>query len=352
MKRFLLLLLHEIRLVRATPLFHAVAIFQPVLMYALMTSILVYPTFDMNVHLPVDGTGEELVAAMREVGSPIGLPYINPILVNSDTPRNVNQVVVVENRQGVLTAEQRYNLIDANLVKNFRNRLTAAAMRLWNENLGARAVRVVEYPDRPWDVPYNVYFGLAMLPMATFMAAVLLGGVLTTQEFESGIVLEQRMASASPLLILAARLIRLAVTALIGPGLILIADGWITGYWPDSAGLVLLGLLPVAIIGSCLGMIVGQLTRATLPTFQFALITSFAGWILGSGFKPAVSVGGWYAFFSRFFPNAYAVELLFPRFYGVEIGSIPGAGSILAGASLVMIILAALVARRVRAAQR
>ncbi|MBN1428439.1 MAG: ABC transporter permease [Anaerolineae bacterium] len=346
MKRFFLLLLHEFRLARATLPIHAVAIIEPAVMYALMTVILVHPTFDMHIQQSDDATTQALVVAMQEVGSPIGLPYIEPVMVDFDQPHNVRQVIAIEEREGIPTAVQRYNLIDQNLVKNYRNRLTAAALRLWNADLGARAVTVVEYPTRPWDVPYNVYFGMAMLPMAAFLAATMLGGVLTTQEFEIGTVLEQRLASASLELILAARLTRLAITSLLSAGLVMLATGLINGYWPDSIGLVGLILLPVAIIGGCLGVIAGLAARATLPAFLIGLVTSFAGWLLGNAFKPAVSIGGWYEFFSRFSPNTYAVELFFPRFYGVEMGSMLSAALILIGASLAMIVLTTFIYRR------
>ncbi|MBN1313512.1 MAG: ABC transporter permease [Anaerolineae bacterium] len=347
MKRFFLLLLHEFRLVRSTLPIHIVAVIEPAVMYALMTVILVHPTFDVYIRQSDDNATQALVAAMEEVGSPIGLPYINPVLVDLDEPRNVRQVIVVEDRDSIPTAVQRYNLIDQNLVKNYRNRLTAAALRLWDDELDGYAVTVEEYPSGPRDIPYNVYFGMAMLPMATFLAASMLGGVLTAQEFERGTVMEQRLASASPELILAARLTRLAITALLGTGLVLLATGLINSYWPTSLVLVGLILLPVAIMGGCLGVIVGLVARTTLPAFLVGLVTSFVGWLVGDAFKPAVSVGGWYEFFSRLTPNTYAVELLFPRFYGTEMGSAATAALVLTVAAFGMLALTALVYRRI-----
>jgi hypothetical protein len=352
MRRFLTLLLHEFRLARSALPVHAVTIVEPAFMYALMTVILVHPTLDMNVQRPRDDPGRALLAAMDTVGSPIGLPYIRIILVDADGPIGMQQVIVVEEREGGPVAVQRFNLINENLVKNYRNRLTAAALRIWNAELGPRAVTIVEYPTRPMDIPYNVYFGMAMLPMAAFLAAAILGGVLTAQDFEFGTFLEQRLAPVRPELVLAARLTRIVLTALLGSGLVLLLIGWLNSRWPDSAAAVMLILLPVAVIGSCLGVMVGLTARKTIPAFLFGLIASFTGWILGAAFKPTVSIGGAFEFFSRFTPNRYAVELLFPRFYETEIASVPGAALVLSAAALVTILLAAFAYRRAVAPPR
>ncbi|MBN2394640.1 MAG: hypothetical protein JXR84_28170, partial [Anaerolineae bacterium] len=177
MNRFRLLIVNEFKLARTALPIHLVAILQPVLMYLLMTEVLVFATFDMYVAQPTTDEGRALVPAMREVGSPIGLPYINPILVPQSDMAQLKaaaprQIIIVESRDGVPTAVQRFGLIDSNQVKNLRNRLTAAALRLWNTALGSASVTVEEHPWLPVDVPYTVYFGLAMLPMATFVGFV------------------------------------------------------------------------------------------------------------------------------------------------------------------------------------
>jgi hypothetical protein len=132
MKRFGLLLLNEFKLARTALPIHLVAILQPMLMYLLMTEVLVFATFDMYVTQPTTDEGRALVTAMREVGSPIGLPYIDPILVAQEDVAQLEatsprQIITVESRDGVPTAVQRLGLIDSNQVKNLRNRLTAAA---------------------------------------------------------------------------------------------------------------------------------------------------------------------------------------------------------------------------------
>lgn len=346
MARFRLFLLNEFKLFRTAIPIHLVAILQPTVMYWLMSAIMVHPTFDLNVVRPATEEGRALVAAMEKVGSPVGAPYINPIITDEPGVEGRIQVVSVESREGVPATVQRFGLVDSNLVKNYRNRLTAAGLRMWNAELGGRAVTVDERPWLPRDVPFALYYGVALLPMTTFLAASLIGCVLTAQDFESAAIVEYRLAPASPALILGARLTRLVLTALVSAGLLLLAVGRITGYWPDSLWRVGLVLLPVAIIAGCLGMTAGLLLRSTIPSFVVALGASLLSWIMGSGFGLAAGFSGLYERISRLTPNTHAVELLFPRYYGMEIGTPALSALVLALAAAGMIAVTALVYRR------
>ena len=326
MNRFRLLIINEFKLARTALPIHLVAILQPMLMYLLMTGVLVFATFDMYVAQPTTEKGRALVAAMREVRSPIGLPYINPILVSQEDMAQLEataprQIITVESRDGVPTAVQRFGLIDSNQVKNLRNRLTAAALRLWNAALGDEAVTIEERPWLPRDVPYTVYFGLAMLPMATFVGAVFIGGILTAQDFEFGTIEEFRLSPIAPVWILGARLTRLTLSAFLSAGAMVLALGWQTGYWPDSWWRVGLILLPVAIVGGSLGIIIGLMFRRSIPSLLTGLIAAIGGWILGGAFGLVAGFGEFYQNLSRLTPHAYAIELLFPRYYGTQVGN-------------------------------
>jgi len=321
MNRFLLLLAHEFKQARATLPIHLVTILEPALMYLLMTYILVQPTMTIYVNPSGSTTGQQLVEQMAFVGSPVGERFIKPVLTDLQQPGDVRQVIVVKNQNKNAIAVQKFNLIDANLLKNYRNRLTASAIRLWNEKLGGRAVEVLEKPLLPQDIPYNVYFGMAMLPLAAILSASLIGSALTAQEFETNTVLEYRLAPTSAWLILFARLIRVILTAAFSVVVLVVTIGLRQNYWPDSILTIILIVIPVSITAGSLGIVAGLITRNTLPAFIISLVTSFIGWIAGDAFKPASGISGWYETISRFLPTTHTVERLFPHYYGIEIGS-------------------------------
>ena len=234
MKRMLRILKNELKLFRTAIPIHLVVIIQPTAMYLLMSAILVFPTFDMYVTRPSTDQGRALVAAMAEVGSPIGVPYIHPILVDTEEPGGLRQIISIDQNNGTVTVTQHYGLIDSNIVKNFRNRLTAAALRVWNDDLGDQAVHVEEHPWLSEDMPYTVYFGMAMLPMTVALAASVIGGILTAQEFENNTILEYHMAPVSARLVVGARLIRLIIIGLISGSILLLTLGLVNGAWALS----------------------------------------------------------------------------------------------------------------------
>jgi hypothetical protein len=319
MRRMRLLILNELKMVRTALPIHLIAVLQPALMYLIMASVLVHPTFDINVAKPTSEAGQRLLEAMYEVGSADGIPYINPVCVNEDDPVGAG-VVTVEEVDNQPTAVYRYGLIDSNIVKNLRNRLTAAALRVWDDSLDGHAVRIVEKPWLPQDPPYNLYFGMAMLPMTTFLAAALIGGFLTAQEFEFHTILEYRLSPISPAVVFIARNVRLVLMGWLSAGILLIVIGLLNGVWPTSILAVPLILIPIALVGGGIGISAGLLLRSSLPAFVIGLGSTFACWILGAAFGLPAGFSGAYEFVSRFVPNTYAVELLFPLYYDTTIG--------------------------------
>ena len=148
MKRFSLLLRNEFKSFLTAPAVHLIAILQPTLMYILMSVIMVVPTFEMKIVDPSSILGARFIAAVDEVESPIGPDYIEPILIDDPSP-GFRQVVEIIETDGNPIALQTYGYIDSNLVKNLRNRLTAALLVLWNTELGDQGITIHEHPWLP-----------------------------------------------------------------------------------------------------------------------------------------------------------------------------------------------------------
>jgi hypothetical protein len=316
----MLMLRNELVLSRTQLNIHLVGLLQPTVFYLLMALILVHPTSQLNVVEPSRDEGRDLVEAMRAVVSPIGEPYIEPVLVSADEARGLRFVVAVEEREGELTAVHHFGTIDANKLKNLRNRLTAAALYLWNLRLGPRAVRITEHPTLPHDLPYRAYFGMSMLALAAMIAAGLIGAALIAHEQEKRTSLEYRLAPVWGGLPLTVRLLRLTVMGLLSVVLLLMTNGLMNGgFWPSSLALIFVILTPVALFGASLGTLMGLLFRRMLPSFLSTLVVTITCWFFGSSFGPASMYGGLYELFSWATPDTYAVQLMFPLFYGDSI---------------------------------
>jgi len=281
---------------------------------------------------------------MKDVGSPIGPDYINPILIAQADPGH-RQVIEIVDLDEMPTAFQRYGYIDSNLVKNLRNRLTAALLVLWNGQLGSQAVSVNEHPWLPQDVPYTVYFGMAMIPLAGYLAAAMIGGYLMAQEFEHGTILEYRLCPTSLYLLLAAKITRLLLTGLLAAAILYITLGLVTGVWASSSLAVFVIVLPLSLIAACIGILAGLLTRSSLPSFLIGLASAFAFWLIGSGFGLAAGFSPVFERISRLLPNTPVIEMLFPYFYfGRQVAANPIAAKLqLAAYCLVLLVLVVIV---------
>ncbi|MBN1230708.1 MAG: ABC transporter permease [Anaerolineales bacterium] len=321
MKRFIFLLRHEILLVKSTWLIHFIVLLQPAIMFYLMSTVMVNPTFTMHV---LDNGNPELgmfIKEMESVGSPIGLPYIDPVLTSEETPVGIEQVISLEGSGEQLKAIQTFNSIDSNLVKNFRNRLHSTTLRIWNQSLGSKAVKIREHPLLDRDLPYNFYFGLAVLPLTAMMASSITGALLTALDFESGIILENRLSPQSSLLILVIRLIRLILTSLIACLLVYFLILWITGIHVERPWDALVILCLCAICGGSIGITAGLLLKRSLPGFVVGLTSSLGLWLLGGAFGLPASFSNTYWAISRLSLNSYSIEILFKDFINLNVGN-------------------------------
>lgn len=346
MKRFWYIFLHEVRLLKSTWIIHLVVLFQPLIMFSLMSLILVHPTFTMYLADTGQTEQEKLITAMQAVGSPIGAPYINIVLLPPQEELTTQQIVSVQEYDAQTVILQQFNLIDSNLVKNFRNRITAAGMYLWHQELGYQPVKIIQKPLLPQDLPYTLYFGMALLPMSAYLAAALIGGLLTALDFEFNTVVEYRLMPISAGWVLFIRLIRLMLSSWLAVLLLLIGVGLITGIWPDQILLIPLIITPVCLIGACVGIMAGLFLQKTLPSFIIGLGTALAFWLLGGAFGLPASFGGTYEAISRWIPHTYSIELLFRPFFNYPAGDLGTAWLRLGLFVFVFIIAAAVVFRK------
>jgi hypothetical protein len=319
MRRLFLLLKNELKLTRTALPINLVAIFQPALMFSLMAYVLVMPTFKMNLQRPAMPEGEALLRVMEQVGSPVGADYIQPVVIDWEPtdPIPNGQIVVVDFVDDAPTATQIFGLIDSNMVKNFRNRMTSAALLLWEKRLQSKAVVLRQRPLLPRDVSYRVYFGMAMLPLAAYIGGAFVGAFLTAQEFEFKTIREYRLAPAPWQLVIVARLLRLCLNGMVSVGALAVVMYLFDRVVPSSIGVACLLLMGMSLIGASVGTCAALILRSTLPAFVIGLTSAFFTWIMGGAFGLPAGFGGAYEAVSRWMPNTYAVNALYRLYYPV-----------------------------------
>ena len=336
MKRFRLFLQSEIKLLMTHRVVLLVALIQPALMYALMSLVFVEPTFDLYVQAAQTPQEEHYMQAMQEVGIESGVPYINPVI--TDESDWLRQYIAMDTQDEMLYVNQTFGNIDSNMIKNFRDRVTAAALIYWQDDLGDQAILIDQQPMLPKDVPYITYFGMALIPMGIFLGSAITSAMLTAYEFENGTIIEMYMSPRPDWQHMLIQFLRIIVIGLLSAVINICSVGWISGVWPKGILGIILPVCLLSIAGGSLGMLAGFITRKALPAFLISLVVSLLNWLFGNSFGLASGFAGWYETFSYFAPNRYLVELLFPHYYHVQAGSISLSWLVL---SLVSILLAA-----------
>jgi hypothetical protein len=320
MKRFLFLLRSEIKLLLTHKVVLIVSILQPALLYGLMSVVFVEPTFSLTIQAPQTTQEQQFIAAMKQVGIESGVPYIDPEI--SDGSDWLRQYISMRVDNGMLLINQSFGNINTNLIKNFRNRVTAAALIYWQEDLGNQAIRIHQQPLLPKDVVYIAYFGMALIPMGIFLGTAITSAMLTAYEFENGTILEMYMSPRPDWHQLSIQFLRMIMIGLLSASINICAVGWISGVWPTQIITLLIPICLLSLAGGALGTLAGFITRKALPSFLFALVVSLLNWLFGDSFGLASGFAGWYELFSYFAPNRYMVEILFPHYYHVQAGSL------------------------------
>jgi len=355
-RRFWWLLQAEFRLTKGLLPFHFIGIVLPLVDFFLLVQF--GPTVALTMYTAADGSPQaaRLVTAMaslRAEGVPDGPYYIDPqpLPAGAQLGPTVQDAVEMQAHGEGVQVTHRFANIDSNLVKNYRNRLTGAALDVWEEELGGRAVALDLEPRYAIESGYARYFGMGLLVLAAFMSSVFIGASLMAKDFEDGTILEARLSPVSPALILAARLVRLVLTSLVAVGLAAGVTGVLLGIWPDDlwrfAGLMVLCTVTTA----SYGLTVGLLVRRLLPSFLLGLVTAVALWIVGGGFALPLVLGPALRALSRLAPTTYMIQLLIPLYYPGS-ASDPAALLIVAGCAIGAFVLLVAVYRMTVLRQR
>jgi hypothetical protein len=335
MKRFFLFLRSEKNFLLTHKVILMVALLQPALMYMLMGLVFIEPTFDLKVSPPQTSMESHFIDAIQRVGIQSGVPYINPVIVEREDTELVRQYINMESAGDQLIVNQAFGKIDSNLVKNLRNRVTAAALIYWQDELGDKAILLEEHPLLPHDVPFIAYFGLALIPMGIFLSAGITTAIISTYDFETGTILEIRMAPRPGWQQMLVQFIRIIAIGLLSAGINIISVGIISGVWPQQVLALVFPFSLLALIGGCVGMFAAFITRKALPAFLITLVVSMLNWLFGDAFGLSSGFSGWYETLSTFAPNHYLVEIMFPSYYNLQAGSIQTAIIVLASIAVI-----------------
>ncbi len=280
-KRYCILIKKEILSTTATLSFHIIALISPVLFLFVFTSNL---KNDISFPVRINGS-REFQTHVLSFTSPGGSSYFHYL-------DEENMITITENRNitlnnGVLTGDilLEVNSIDANITKNYRNRLTGVLSRIVSSSIPEIAITVEEIPVYSRDPPWSAFFGSSIFIFAIIFSGFLFGSFSFTEEWDNHMITLFKLSPVAPAHVILAKFLSVFIKVQIS----------LLFYLSISAAIAKTPIPPKIIIlmvtGSVLaippGMLVGVILKNKLVTFLVSLIASITLWAFGGGFGTA-----------------------------------------------------------------
>lgn len=208
------------------------------------------------------------------------------------------------------------NDVNANMTKNYANRLTGAVVNYLNEHAQAGTIQVREHTRYAVDIPWDMSFAVSTLVFGAMLAGLLFGQLSMTSEWENATT---KLIALSPLpttAIVVAKIASALAKAIVA-GAVLV--GVLALMFPlplGSAYHLVLALVLTQLAFVSLGLILGIAVRSTMTAFLLSLVISLSLWVAGGGFGD-LSYFGWTAqMIGAINPATYALRIVRYAYFG------------------------------------
>ncbi len=201
---------------------------------------------------------------------------------------------------------------------------------------------------RPFTFPRLGYMAWTMSIYAVMFGAMFATGSMMTQEFENETFEEIEMANQSTIAINAGKMLAGASIGFITPPILMILGLLGFGVWPNgNIGVYLLVAIPLAIISSGVGLMLGAFARNSVYVVPLAALSSLFYWILGGGMAPLLLAGLGFGIVDSYFPFSNAYRSLITMFVDGIYSTLLIDMVVLGAFSFALLVLAPLIAERI-----
>lgn len=200
---------------------------------------------------------------------------------------------------------------------------------------------------RTFTYPRLGYMAWTMSIYAVMFGAMFSSGSMITQEFENETFEELEMANQSPIAINAGKMLTGMSVGFIAPPILMIIGLLGFGVWPSgSIGVYLLLTIPLAIIASGIGIVLGAIARSSIYVVPLAALSSLFYWIMGGGMAPLLLAGLGFDWVDSYSPISNAYRSLTSMFVDGNYASLIVDLGVLGISTLATLIIAPLVTDR------
>ncbi|PIE81850.1 MAG: hypothetical protein CSA11_02980 [Chloroflexi bacterium] len=315
--RFLIMLKKELKNTKQDLPFNVVTIISPLLfLFAFSTMLSAGITLPVGVY---DAGNTNFVEMIKEYKTPSGENYLNPEEVSSleDIKHSRGDVFALQNDIEISEDEIRgtifhyVNDVNANMLKNYNNRLDGLIVEIINENRVKGNVFVEEFTRYKKDIKWSIGFGVSIFVLGISLSGLLYGMLTMTNEWENKMNLINRLSPNYKFMSLFSKWFSAITKGFISGTIFIVVLSVFFKVLPkNNVFLFILVLFLSYGLFAFMGMFVGYFVKNTLTSFLSSMIISLIMWITGGGFGPLSYSGTLISWIAKINPATYILELV------------------------------------------
>ncbi len=306
----------ELRCSRENISFHFVSIISPllfILAFTLMLSGGITLPLQVQADNNVDGFGKFL----ENYKTPSGEYYfaINTIDHDerpADVKNNflkINQDLRVENEKISGEITLYINDANANMTKNYRNRIDGAVLEYINLKQNNK-ISVKEVPRYAGDIPWNKALGVSVFAFGIALSGLLFGMLSMTHEWEDKTNKFIKLSPRGNGLFLISKGIVSVIKCFASSIVFVLVYYLLFRVLPNNFGILFFTIALSSMSFIFIGMMIGHYVKSTVTSFLVSMITALTVWIGGGGFGPLSYYGEAINYLGKMNPITYVIELL------------------------------------------
>ncbi|MCR8967852.1 ABC transporter permease [Streptococcus zalophi] len=321
--RILYMIKKELRCSKENISFHLVSIISP-LLFILAFTLMLSGGITFPLQVQTDNKIDGFDKFLERYSSPSGENYfeINTIdnkekLVNiNNNFLKINKDLSVEDKKISGEMTLYINDANANMTKNYRNRVNGALLEYINLNQNEK-INVKEVPRYAHDIPWDKAFGVSVFAFGIALSGLLFGMLSMTHEWEDKTNKFIKLSPRGKGTLILAKGISSIIKSFISSSIFILVYFSLFKNMPSDLGVLIATVALSSIIFIFIGMIIGHYIKSTITSFLVSMIAALTLWIGGGGFGPLSYFGTITNILGKINPITYILELLrFTYFMG------------------------------------
>lgn len=315
--RIISIVLKEIKCVKEDISFNLATLISP-LLFLLAFSLML----SSGVMIPVQtypGAGSSnFLKSMAHYRTPDGTAYFELHAATENVPpTNAESNLIVVEREPSFNGERitgklthYLNDVNANMTKNFRNRLSGAVVNYVEELRPDGNVLVNEITMYEQDIPWDIGFGASVLVFGLMLSGLVFGMLSITSEWGNHTTQLLKLTPYSSKIIIAGKILANIIKCCMSGIVFLVIFYVISKVFPVHLFSFAISVLLVYGIFVSIGMILGIFIKSSLTAFLISLVSALVLWVGGGGFGPLSYYGNVANVLGKINPASYAMSII------------------------------------------